>query len=216
MMINKRLIAMVPEARRYIVYKVLANWCSLLCAVLLWFSVANVLQGALDGTLTARTAAGSLAAALGCIALRFVLARRITTFTHRASAGVKTTLRGAIYAKLRRLGPGYSDQFPTAEAVQLSGEGVEQLETYFGNYLPQFFYALLAPLTLLVVFLPLSPLTGVALFVCVPLIPLAIMGVQKVAKKLLGSYWDAYANLGDSFLENLQGLTTLKVYGADE
>lgn len=91
-----------------------------------------------------------------------------------------------------------------------------KLETYFGNYLPQLFYAMLAPLTLLIVFLPLSPLTAAVLFLCVPLIPAAIIAVQQVAKRLLGKYWDAYANLGDSFLENIQGLTTLKVYGADQ
>ena len=125
-------------------------------------------------------------------------------------------LRDAIYAKLRALSGDYSGAFPTSEIVQLAGDGVEQLESYFCNYLPQFFYALLAPLTLLVVFLPLSPLTAVVLFLCVPLIPAAIMAVQKVAKRLLRGYWDAYANLGDSFLENLQGLTTLKVYSADE
>ena len=148
--------------------------------------------------------------------IRFFLTRLSAGYTPQAAACVKARLRPAIYDKLRRLGSSYTDQFPTAEAVQLAGEGVEQLETYFGNYLPQFFYAMLAPLTLLIVFLPLSPLTAAVLFLCVPLIPAAIIAVQRVAKRLLGKYWDAYANLGDSFLENIQGLTTLKVYGADQ
>lgn len=215
MMINKRLIAMVPEAKSFIFKKVAANWCSLLAGIVLWFTVAGILERVLkDGEVTAEFGAPFAIAAM-CVVVRFLLTRLSAQYTHQAAASVKVRLRPEIYGKLRRLGSGYAAQFPTAEAVQLAGEGVEQLETYFGNYLPQFFYAMLAPLTLLVVFLPLSPLTAAVLFLCVPLIPAAIIAVQKVAKRLLGKYWDAYANLGDSFLENLQGLTTLKVYGAD-
>ena len=213
MMFNKRLIAMVPQAMGLIRKKVLVNWLSLLCGILFWFSLADILQTAKDGGVLSVL---SFAVCAFCVVGRFALTRLSAGLTHRANAAVKRRLRDEIYAKLRRLGPGYTDAIPTAEVVQLAGEGVEQLETYFGGYLPQFFYAMLAPLTLLLVFLPLSPLTGLALFICVPLIPMAIVAVQKIAKKLLGKYWDAYANLGDSFLENLQGLTTLKVYGADE
>lgn len=146
-----------------------------------------------------------------CVLIRFWMTRWAAVLTHQIVSAVKLRLRDIIYDKLHRLGSSYTDSFATAEVVQLAGEGVEQLESYFGSYLPQFFYALLAPLTLLVVFFPLSPLTSIALFVCVPLIPIAIMSVQKIAKRLLSKYWDAYSNLGDSFLENLQGLTTLKV-----
>jgi ABC-type transport system involved in cytochrome bd biosynthesis fused ATPase/permease subunit len=216
MMIDKRLLAMAREAWRYIALKVLANWVSLLAGICLWFTVARLLERGQAGAVTPEAVALSFAVAAACIALRFALTRAAAGLTHQASAQVKSALRSAIYEKLRRLGGGYSDSFPTAEAVQLAGEGVEQLEVYFGGYLPQLFYAVLAPLTLFAVFLPLSPLTAAALFVCVPLIPGAIMTVQRVAKRLLSKYWDAYANLGDSFLENLQGLTTLKVYGADE
>ena len=216
MMINKRLIAMVPEAKLFILKKVAVNWFSLLAGIVLWFSVAWMLERFLTQGEADAGFGAAFAAAAGCIVLRFLFARLSARYAHEAAASVKTSLRPAIYGKLRRLGSGYAEQFPTAEAVQLAGEGVEQLETYFGNYLPQLFYAMLAPLTLLVVFLPLSPLTAAVLFLCVPLIPAAIVAVQKVAKRLLGKYWDAYANLGDSFLENLQGLTTLKVYGADQ
>ena len=213
MMINKRLLAMAPEAKKYIIQKVLVNWVSLLAGICLWFTVA----GLLDGAMTGNTAIGTPFFIAGvCILVRFLLTRLSASLTHKSTAYVKSTLRHSIYEKLRKLGGGYTDAFPTSEIVQLAGEGVEQLESYFGNYLPQFFYAMLAPLTLLIVFLPLSPLTAIVLFLCVPLIPGAIMSVQKVAKRLLGKYWDAYANLGDSFLENLQGLTTLKVYGADQ
>lgn len=215
MMINKRLIAMVPEAKGFIFRKVLVNWLSLAAGILLWFTVARLLEQALAGAAADRSTALSFCVAALCIAARFFLTRASASLTHKASACVKTRLRDGIYLKLRRLGGGYIGEFPTSEVVQLAGEGVEQLETYFGGYLPQLLYALLAPLTLFLVFLPRSPLTAAVLFLCVPLIPIAIIAVQRAAKRLFGKYWDAYAGLGDSFLENLQGLTTLKVYGAD-
>ncbi|MBQ9643404.1 MAG: ABC transporter ATP-binding protein/permease [Lachnospiraceae bacterium] len=213
MMPNKRLLGLVPEAMRYIIQKVIFSWLSLLAGIVLWFAIGRQLQNLKDG-------GGLLPAvfviAVICILLRFVLTRIISAVTHKATACVKTNVRSMIYGKIRRLGAGYNESFPTAEVVQLAGEGVEQLESYFGNYIPQFFFAMLAPLTLLIVFLPLSPLTGIVLFLCVPMIPVTIAKIQRFAKKMLGKYWDAYAELGDSFLENLQGLTTLKVYGADE
>lgn len=213
MMPNKRLLGLVPEARGYILRKVLFSWLSLAAGIVLWFAVGRQLQSLRDGGGALPTA---FLAAFFCIAARFVLTRLTADATHKAAACVKTKLRGEIYGKLRRLGAGCADSFPTAEVVQLAGEGVEQLESYFGNYIPQFFFAMLAPLTLLAVFLPLSPPTGIVLFLCVPLIPVTIAKIQRFAKRMLGKYWDAYAELGDSFLENLQGLTTLKVYGADE
>ena len=213
MMPNKRLLGLVPEAMRYIILKVILSWCSLAAGIVLWLSVGRQLQALKDG---GGPLPVSLALAALCIVVRFLLTRSLSSVTHKTSACVKTKVRADIYGKIRRLGAGCSDGFPTAEVVQLAGEGVEQMESYFGNYIPQFFFAVLAPLTLLVVFLPLSPLTGIVLFLCVPLIPVAIAKIQRFAKKMLSKYWDAYAELGDSFLENLQGLTTLKVYGADE
>ena len=213
MMPDKRLLGLVPEAMRYMLLKVLFSWISLAAGIVLWFSAGRQMQALKDGGGIMPLA---FAAAAVCIAVRFVMTRVIAAVTHKASACVKVKVRGDIYGKIRRLGSGYADSFPTSEVVQLAGEGVEQLESYFGNYIPQFFDAMLAPLTLLLVFLPLSPLTGIVLFLCVPLIPIAIAKIQRFAKKMLSGYWDAYANLGDSFLENLQGLTTLKVYGADE
>lgn len=214
MMIDKRLMAMIPEVKRYIAGKVAANWFSLLAGILLWFTAAGILERAyLREDMHLALAFGMIAV---CIIVRFIAARIAAAMTHKAVSEVKLRLRDTIYEKLRRLGGNYQSAFPTAEVVQLAGEGVEQLESYFGNYLPQLIYAGLAPLTLFAVFFPLSPLTAIVLFICVPLIPVAIMSVQKIAKRLLGKYWGAYANLGDSFLENLQGLTTLKVYGADQ
>ena len=125
-------------------------------------------------------------------------------------------MRDALYAKLLKLGAAYRDSIATSEVVQLASDGIEQLEIYFGRYLPQFFYSLLAPLTLFAVLAPVSFKAALILLGCVPLIPISIVAVQKIAKRLLSKYWGAYAGLGDRFLENLQGLTTLKIYQADE
>ncbi|MBQ2283834.1 MAG: ABC transporter ATP-binding protein/permease, partial [Agathobacter sp.] len=133
-----------------------------------------------------------------------------------ASENVKNTLRERIYCKLMETGSAYRDTVTTAEAVQISTEGVDQLEIYFGKYVPQFFYSLLAPLTLFVIVGTMSMKVALVLLLCVPLIPVSIVAVQKFAKKLLAKYWGTYTELGDSFLENLQGLTTLKIYQADE
>ena len=115
-----------------------------------------------------------------------------------------------------RLGASYREQVSTSEVMQVCTEGVEQLETYFGRYLPQLFYSLLAPLTLFIVLCRINIKASVVLLICVPLIPVSIVAVQKIAKKLLNKYWSIYTGLGDSFLENLQGLTTLKIYQADD
>ena len=128
---------------------------------------------------------------------------------------VKRILRDKIYTKLLKLGAAYREQVSTSEVVQLSGEGAEQLETYFGKYLPQLFYSLLAPVTLFAVLSFVCFPASLVLLICVPLIPLSIVAVQKIAKRLLSKYWGIYTELGDSFLENIQGLTTLKIYQAD-
>ena len=141
------------------------------------------------------------------------LAQHKTSFY--AAKRVKKTLREKIYQKLLEFGPSYKNSYATSEIVQLAVEGVDQLETYFAQYLPQFFYAVLAPLTLFLVLLLISPVVGIVLLVFVPLIPMTIVLIQKFAKKLLSKYWGQYTQLGDTFLENLQGLTTAKIYKAD-
>lgn len=123
-----------------------------------------------------------------------------------SSKAVKKKLREQIYRKLLRLGSAYREQVQTSEVVQVAVEGVDQLETYFGAYLPQFFYAMLAPLTLFLLLCFVNVPAAVVLLVCVPLIPIAIAAVQTWAKKLLSKYWSQYTALGDTFLENLAGL----------
>ena len=213
MMINKRLIAMMGDSKRYIARIVALQWVALLANIAMIFAVSAFLAGLVYGQ-------GSLSAALlvllGALVVRFFCTRGAASASYNASRTVKKTLRAAIYEKLLRLGGSYTQAVPTAEVLQLAGEGVEQLETYFGAYLPQFFYAMLAPLTLFIALAPVSLRAAVILMICVPLIPVSIVAVQKFAKKLLGKYWGQYAALGDSFLENLQGLTTLKIYQADE
>ncbi len=211
-MMDKRLLELVPEAMRYVVATVAWQWVGLLGNMALVWSIARALSSLMTG---ADVPSIVLYLLFIGIAARAVATRFASTSSYLASRDVKRVLRRRIYEKLLRLGSNYSELVPTAEVVQLSVEGCEQLETYFGQYLPQLFYAVLAPLTLFFAVAPVSLPAAIVLLVCVPLIPATIVAVQKVAKRILGSYWDQYAELGDSFLENLQGLTTLKIYQAD-
>ena len=215
-MIKKRLVGLLSQAKKYIVYQVVWQWLSLLCQILLIYSGTGVLARALGGTLTPEAAAGYGAAVAAALALRVFCEGRASRASCRASMDVKRLLRDQIYRKLLRLGPSYREQVSTSQVVQLSGEGVEQLETYFGKYLPQLFYSLLAPVTLFAVLSFVSFPASLVLLLCVPLIPVSIVAVQKLAKRLLAKYWGIYTELGDSFLENIQGLTTLKIYQADQ
>ena len=215
MMINKRLIGTVSQSKPYIAANVALQWLSLAANIGLMTSVAALLQQLYQGTATARTLAATAGVMVLALAVRFACALGVARMSYRSSQAVKGTLRRLIYEKLLRLGASYRQSAHTSEVVQVAVEGVDQLETYFGMYLPQFFYAMLAPLTLFAVLAPVSLLSAVVLLVCVPLIPVSIALVQTWAKKLLGRYWGQYTALGDSFLENLQGLTTLKIYQSD-
>lgn len=215
MMINKRLIGTVSESKKYIAGNVALQWCSLAANIAAMGAISSLL-GALwykTADASAFAAAGAAIAAALCIrALCTVGSARLSVLSSRA---VKQVLRERIYEKLLRLGASYHTKIKTSEAVQLAVEGVEQLETYFGAYLPQFFYSMLAPLTLFAVLAFIDLPSAAVLLVCVPLIPIAIAAVQTWAKKLLSKYWGKYTEMGDTFLENLQGLTTLKIYQAD-
>jgi len=213
-MIKKRLLGIVPESKKYIAMNVIFQWFGMGANVLLVISMANILNAVMgneDPAFVKNLVLMLIAAILrvGCVKLA-------ADASFLASKNVKKTVRGLLYEKILRLGSSYTEQVSTAEVVQLAGEGVEQLETYFGQYMPQFFYAFLAPITLFFVIRPISMKVAVVLLVCVPLIPVSIVIVQKIAKRLLKNYWGKYARLGDHFLENLQGLTTLKIYQADE
>ncbi len=216
MMINKRLISTIGESKKYIAGNVAVQWLSLLINIVMIFSVANLLGKIAEKTTSIGDVVFTVCAAVVAVAVRFVCSRLQAKFSFLASKTVKKTLREMIYKKLLRLGGSYTESTSTAEAVQVSVEGVDQLETYFGSYLPQFFYAMIAPLTLFAVLAFVSIKAAVVLLICVPLIPVVIVVIQKIAKRLLSKYWGQYTQLGDTFLENLQGLTTLKIYQADD
>ena len=215
MMIDKRLIGMVPESKKYVAGNVLMQWISLAANVVLMMSITRFFASLYAKNMTGKDFAVFSVIAITAVAVRFFCAIGASRMGFLSSKKVKKTLREAIYTKLLKLGAAYKEQIKTSEIVQVAVEGVDQLETYFGAYLPQFFYAMLAPQTLFLVLLRVNIPSAVVLFVCVPLIPAAIAAVQTWAKKLLSKYWGQYTALGDTFLENLQGLTTLKIYQAD-
>ena len=215
-MIKKRLVGLLSHAKKYIIYQVIWQWLALLCQVVVIYSASMLLETALFGEVTSRTAAYYGALVIVALLLRFVCDRQASHASYHASVDVKRILRDKIYSKLLRLGASYREKVTTSEVVQMAAEGVEQLETYFGKYLSQLFYSLLAPVTLFVILSFVNWQASLVLLVCVPLIPISIVAVQKIAKKLLNKYWGIYTELGDSFLENLQGLTTLKIYRTDE
>lgn len=212
-MIKKRLLEIVPESKKYIAENVVFQWMGMCCNIVMVFTIAHILNDLINGR---EIQYGMrFAVILITVFLRVLCIKLASNASFEASKSVKLTLRSMIYEKLLKLGSSYTDHVSTAEVVQLAGEGVEQLESYFGQYMPQFFYAFLAPVTLFFVIFPINGKVAAALLVCVPLIPVSIVLVQKVAKKLLKNYWGQYARLADHFLENLQGLTTLKIYQAD-
>jgi len=213
-MIKVRLIKLLSHAKKYVVLQVLWQWIALIAQVLLIFTLSGMIAGIFENTLPSFGIC--LPVILGCIAVRFLMEWLTSRTSYKASVDVKRILRSKIYEKLLRLGSSYRENVHTAEVVQLASEGVEQLEIYFGKYLSQFFYSLLCPLTLFAILSFVNLRAASVLLVCVPLIPLSIVVVMKIAKRLLKKYWGLYAELGDSFLENLQGLTTLKIYQADE
>ena len=214
-MINKKLLSFDRKALRYVGLNVLFQWLGMLCNVVLVMTVSRLIGGVFAGSLTGNALWQGMLLCLLTVPVRYGLALCASDMSDRASKDVKRTLRSSIYAKLTRLGAGYSETVATSEAVMLASEGVEQIDTYFAKYLPQLFYSLLAPVTLFVLLVGVHARSAILLLCCVPLIPLSIVAVQKFAKKLLANYWGEYTTLGDSFLENIQGLTTLKIYQAD-
>ena len=217
-MFHKRLMKEFKENQKYVAGMVATQWGSLLCNVALMYAIGVFLEKLL---LYNRTVGEGDIAKLFIVFAAVYIGRAVFTsigshLSFAASTQVKRKLRELVYEKLMKLGSSYHAHFATSEIVQISTEGVEQLEIYFGKYVPQFFYSLFAPLTLFLIVGSMSLKIAVVLLLCVPLIPVSIVAVQKFAKKLLAKYWGSYTELGDSFLENLQGLTTLKIYQADE
>lgn len=216
MMINKRLIGTVKDSKRYITGNVICQWVSLCANIGLMIAITSFIGRLFEKTITMPDFAMLFLIAVICIAVRFVCTNLASKMSYMSSESVKKTLREMIFKKLLSLGTSYKEKVKTSEVVQVAVEGVDQLETYFGAYLPQFFYAMLAPFTLFILLCFVNVLSAVVLLICVPLIPVSIALVQTWAKKLLSKYWGQYTALGDTFLENLQGLTTLKIYQSDK
>ncbi len=234
MMMNKRLIAMCDESKKYMGLTILCSWVGIVCnIVIVWLigqlinrmvegEALNMTGGSIGEALSSYPLIGPISLATGMIVVMIALVVKWVShylygcYSYQASANARTTLRRLIYQKLLRLGMAYQQVEKTSGIVQLSIEGVEQLEIYFGKYIPQFFYSLLAPITLFVCLSFISFKAALVFMLGVPLIPLSIVAIMKVAKRILKAYWNNYANLGETFLENLQGLITLKVYNQDE
>ena len=227
-MFDKRLLALVDGSGRMIAAIVGLKWLALVANIVVFVSLGLFIQQTLAQAYVIPSAASDALAGLGLsgqtllllcaasIAVRVATSVAAQRVSAEVSGKAKKLIRGKVYDKLVKMGPSYTERIASSQAVQVGVEGVEQLEVYFGSYLPQFFYALLAPLTLFVFLAPFSFSAALVLLVCVPLIPVSIVMFQKMAKRVMRSYWGSYLDLGGSFLENIQGLTTLKIYQADE
>ena len=215
-MINKRLIGEVSESKKYIAGNVAFQWCSLVANIVMMTGITGLLARLFAGNATKSHIVLTAVVTACAVLVRFLCAIGAAGMGYLSSKAVKKILREKIYRKLLSLGASYKERVQTSEVVQVTVEGVDQLETYFGAYLPQFFYAMLAPLTLFIYISFINFPAAIVLLICVPMIPVAIAAVQTWAKKLLAKYWGQYTALGDTFLENLQGLTTLKIYQSDD
>ena len=214
-MFKKRLLELCNSSKKWIAMTVLMNWISIICNILVILFIGNTIDKLINSNLEINYLRDGLYIG-SLLVIRFLANYYSTRFSLNSSSEVKKVLREKIYEKLLDIGVNYNKFISTSSVVQIGVDGVEALEIYFGRFLPQLFYSALAPLTLFVVVSFISFKVALVLLICVPLIPLTIMAVMKIAKKLLSKYWGVYTNLGDSFLENLQGLTTLKIFDLDE
>ena len=216
LMINRKLIELVPKTRQSVLKSVGWQELSLIANVGITIGFANLFDKMYQNKFQMSDLIFTVVSALFCMFVRSFAIKKSARENYVLAQSAKKQLRNKLYEKLISLGPSYKQNISTSEAVQICTEGVEQLEMYFGAYLPQFFYSMIAPLTLFCIILTINVKVAVVLFLGVPLIPISIALVQTIAKRLLSKYWTQYLTLGDSFLENLQGLTTLKIYQADE
>lgn len=214
-MIDKRLLKEMPQAKVNVWKQVLMQWLAMLCNVTFIVLSAWILDKLRNNTWQSIDVLCFLCGVIISLSIRMLCVRVSTVYSYRASCDVKDTLRLRLYEKLLALKGNYQSFVSTSEIVQLQVEGIDQLEVYFGRYLPQFFYSMIASLTLFIIIAFIDMKSALIFIICVPLIPISIIIVQKIAKKLLSKYWSKYTTLGDSFLENLQGLTTLKIYQSD-
>ena len=213
-MINKKLVSYLKEDKKYVYLQVLMQWLALLSQIIIVAIMANMINELfIDQKIN--NLAIQVIIIIILIFVKGYFGRQATMYSFKAAKNIKGKLRVAVYKKILALNNRYSEVLSMASLTQLMSEGVEQLETYFGKYLPQFFYSMLAPITLFIVLCQVDFKAALVLFICVPLIPLSIVLVQKFAKRLLSKYWGLYGNLAERFLDNVSGLTTLKGYCGD-
>ncbi|EKO1911266.1 ABC transporter ATP-binding protein/permease [Clostridium botulinum] len=214
MMLDKRLMNLCSESKKYVKLTVLMNWISMICNASVIILLGKFINCVYKGDKVNLIKYTPLV--ISILIIRFICNIYYSKFSYLSSAKSRSTLRALIYKKLLDLGPNYNKTYSTSTIVQLTGEGVETLENYFGRYLPQFFYSMLAPITLFFILSFISIKVALILIICVPLIPISIVCIMKIAKKIFRNYWNIYSDLGETFLENLQGLTTLKIFNRDE
>ncbi|HJG41879.1 ATP-binding cassette domain-containing protein [Bifidobacterium pullorum] len=225
-MFDKRLFSLTPGIGKLVAAKVVALWLSLLADVLFAFMMANLLvsvlqcaiwtaQG-LDVVMPTTNLLLALLVLLTVCAVKYLTSRSAASFGTEAAERVKLALRERLYRKMLALGPSYSSRVRTSDVVQSAGEGIDQIQSFFELFLPQLFYAVLAPVTLFAVLMPVNIPAAVVLLVCAPLIVLVVGVVAMSAARAFKRYWGKYTDMGAAFLDNMQGLETLKAFDADD
>ena len=225
-MFDKRLFSLTPGIGKLVAAKVAALWLSLMADVLFAFMMANLLvsvlqcaiwtaQG-LDVVMPTTNLLLALLTLLAVCAVKYLTSRSAASFGTEAAERVKLALRERLYRKMLALGPSYSSRVRTSDVVQSAGEGIDQIQSFFELFLPQLFYAVLAPVTLFAVLMPVNIPAAVVLLACAPLIVLVVGVVAMSAARAFKRYWGKYTDMGAAFLDNMQGLETLKAFDADE
>ena len=217
-MIDKKLLALLGDNKKYIFYAVGLMIVGLFANLAITASICYAIQYAAEYTSSGSNAQGFILPAVIVIiamAIRYVTSRSIGDLKDTLGRNVKKDLRQKIYDKIIKLGVRTTDNMSMAGLTQLSMEGVEQLDLYYSAYIPQFFYAMIAPIILFIVTVRINWAVALVLLACVPLIPISIIAVSRYAKKIFAKYWGKYTSMGDSFLDSVQGLKELKIFQAD-
>ena len=217
-MIDKKLLALLGDNKKYIFYAVGLMIVGLFANLAITASICYAIQYAAEYASSGSNAQGFILPAVIVIiamAIRYVTSRSIGDLKDTLGRNVKKDLRQKIYDKIIKLGVRTTDNMSMAGLTQLSMEGVEQLDLYYSAYIPQFFYAMIAPIILFIVTVRINWAVALVLLACVPLIPMSIIAVSRYAKKIFAKYWGKYTSMGDSFLDSVQGLKELKIFQAD-
>ena len=217
-MIDKKLLALLGDNKKYIFYAVGLMIVGLFANLAITASICYAIQYAAEYASSGSDAQGFILPAIVVViamVIRYVTSRRIGDLKDTLGRNVKKDLRQKIYDKIIKLGVRTTDNMSMAGLTQLSMEGVEQLDLYYSAYIPQFFYAMIAPIILFIVTVRINWAVALVLLACVPLIPMSIIAVSRYAKKIFAKYWGKYTSMGDSFLDSVQGLKELKIFQAD-